>query len=253
MNSTAIIVQARTGSTRLPGKMLLPFFNNKSILEIILLRIYNEYDNKYKIILATSLNKSDDPIESLGSKIGVPVFRGDENNVLQRFIDAAQVHNIKNIIRVCADNPFLEVKHIQDLINIGINDNFDYVSFQYEDNIPVIKSHIGLFTEFTTINTLKRVNKLTDENIYTEHVTNFIYEHSSVFNLKLLPLPAYIIKQKEDVRFTLDTIEDFHLLKKLYFNIGEKNISDLRYLFKHIDANPDISEKMKEQIKLNSK
>ncbi len=116
---TGIIIQARTGSTRLPNKMILPFYNGKGILQILLERIKKKYNNQYTIILATTTNKNDEKIAEIGEKTGVEIYRGSENDVLKRFINAALSYNIFGIIRVCADNPLLDVNHIENLIQIG--------------------------------------------------------------------------------------------------------------------------------------
>lgn len=106
MNEAKIIIQARTGSTRLPQKMILPFYESEGIFSLILKRLTSIID-KNNIILATSTNENNDVLTDIAKEYGVNYFRGSENDVLQRFIDAANEFNAKKIIRVCADNPFL--------------------------------------------------------------------------------------------------------------------------------------------------
>ncbi|MDB4710952.1 hypothetical protein OAF16_04405, partial [Flavobacteriales bacterium] len=107
MSETGIIIQARTGSTRLPNKIILPFYKEKGILELIVERI-NKYTD-IPIVVATTKNPKDDAIVKIASKNGVGCYRGSENNVLSRFIETAKKNNFKNIIRICADNPFLDI------------------------------------------------------------------------------------------------------------------------------------------------
>ena len=102
---TAMIIQARVSSTRLPEKILMPFYDKYCCLELLVERIKPAID--IPIIIATSSNKKDNAIESLSKKMNVLCYRGDEHNVLKRFIDCAKQFNLKNIIRVCSDNPFL--------------------------------------------------------------------------------------------------------------------------------------------------
>ena len=113
MSETGIILQARTDSTRMPEKVILPFFQEKSILDLLL-----EKTKKLvaPVVLATTLNPSDDRICRLAEKHEVPVFRGSENDVLDRFIQAARKFGFSKIIRVCADNPFLDFTGMQTLI-----------------------------------------------------------------------------------------------------------------------------------------
>ena len=248
--NTAIIIQARTGSTRLPNKMILPFYKDKGILEIILTRINKKYSKKYKIILATTTNKNDNKIEEIGKKIGIDVYRGSETNVLKRFIDTAIEYDAESIVRVCADNPLLEIEHIENLINEGVKNNYDYVSYKFNENTPVIKSHLGLFTEYTNVKTLKKVIELTNDKYYFEHVTNYIYENDKSFNIKFLDLSKELYNKQ--YRFTLDTIEDFTTLQKIYSDISEEKLS-LRNIVEYVEQNLVLKEKMLTQIKQNTK
>ena len=96
---TGIIVQARTGSTRLPNKVLLPFYEGKGILELTITKLRN--NSKLPIVIATSKNSSDEKIIQLAKKSCVEFFSGSEKNVLERFIDAAvvlQVHVLVGVI-----------------------------------------------------------------------------------------------------------------------------------------------------------
>lgn len=250
-NRTAIIIQARTGSTRLPNKMILPFYEEKGILEIILNRIQKKYKEIYQIILATTINPNDNKIVEIGNRLGVNVFRGNEVDVLKRFIDTSDFYNIVNIVRVCADNPLIDVNHIEKLIEIGKIEKNDYVSYQCKDKIPVIKSHLGIFTEFTRLKALKKVNKLTSDKLYHEHVTNFIYENTNIFNIKLIDIPE-VIKNGKEYRFTLDTKEDFIILQKIYSDLTEDNLN-LKNLVEYINKNSELKEIMRTQIINNEK
>jgi spore coat polysaccharide biosynthesis protein SpsF len=215
LDKTVIIIQARTGSNRLPNKVLLPFYNDLSILDIIINRL-KDNKHKLKIIVATTTNIEDNNIEDLAIKNKVLHFRGSENNVLERFIKCAEEYNANYVIRVCADNPFILTDFIDDLIDISCDyKNIDYISFKNDENIPVIKTHLGLFAEFVSLNAIKRVAEQTSDNLFLEHVTNYIYTNENTFNIKLISLPNLLIN-RNDLRFTCDTIDDFNMLKKLY-------------------------------------
>ena len=108
MNKLGIIIQARTGSTRLPSKMILPFYGNDGILSILLSRL-TLCKLADSIIVETSSLSPDDAICYLVREHRVKCFRGDENEVLDRFIQAARYYGISKIIRFCADNPFLDI------------------------------------------------------------------------------------------------------------------------------------------------
>lgn len=245
---TGIIIQARKGATRLPNKMVLPFYQQKGVLELLIEKLLSNFPTD-KIVLATTENPLDDELISIAGKYQIHTFRGSEENVLQRFIGAAETFNFKNIIRICADNPFLDMEHIPTFMEEIDSENVDYVSYKLPSGLPTIKSHLGLFTEAVSLSALKTVKQSTSLSLYREHVTNYIYEHPENFNLRLLNLPYYI-DGTENIRLTLDTIEDFKIEQELYLKM--KNEST-RSLVDHIKNDPGILEKMKSEISRHSK
>jgi len=249
MNKTGIIIQARTGSTRLPNKILLPFYNNKNILDIIIEEVKSK-NPSLTIILATSTNEGDQVLEQTALKHNIVFYAGDENNVLSRFIEAADLNNLTHIVRICADNPFLQGDYIIDITKSI--DKYDYVSYCFKDGTPSILSHIGLFTEGTSTEALKKVAATTNDSLYLEHVTNFIHRNPDRFDLYYLPIERYT-KANKDIRFTLDTQSDFDLLKELYQLYIEKFNKDINLLTSYIENNSTVLNKMKLEIDKNSK
>jgi spore coat polysaccharide biosynthesis protein SpsF len=242
-----IIIQARLGSSRLPRKVLIPFVNNKSILQILIENLLKVF-SKDQIILATTKSDIDDELERFAINNKLNYFRGEESNVLKRFIDCAEHLKVSNIIRVCADNPFLMPQFITEIIN-NVDEEYDYVSFKFPDGTPTIKSHIGLFAEYTNLRALKKIAELTADPIYLEHVTNYLYSHSSLFRIKFINLPPNL-QNRKDIRLTIDSQEDFDNLKELYKNLPE--ITDenfLKDLLFAIDNNYQLKNIMIEQIK----
>ncbi len=239
------------GSTRLPGKVLLPFFEQYSILEIILRKIKKEFPQT-PLIVATTTSPFDTPIVKLCNNLSIDFFRGSETNVLDRFIQTAEKFKIKRIIRICADNPFLDIIYLKKLLEEQKDE--DYLSFHFPDGTPVIKSHIGIFAEATQLRSLKKVARLTDEAFYFEHVTNFIYANPNYFSLKWLDLPAYL-KERKDLRFTVDTKEDFQTQQKLFSLFSNKNLDSFRFrmVVDYVLSHPNILKRMSQQIKFNSK
>ena len=147
MNKLGIIIQARTGSTRLPSKMILPFYGNDGILSILLSRL-TQCKLADSIIVATTSSSPDDAICDLVREHRVKCFRGDENDVLDRFIQAARYYGISKIIRICADNPFLDIESLDSLILASENIDADYVSFCTSNHTPTIKTHFGFWAEY---------------------------------------------------------------------------------------------------------
>lgn len=252
-NNITIIIQARTGSTRLPNKMLLPIHNGKTILEIIVLNLLNYFDPS-QIVIATSTIEKDNAIEMLAKKLRVQSFRGSENDVLDRFIKAAESFKADKVIRVCADNPLLQADQLKLLANEFLKTQCDYLSFAYSDGTPVIKAHIGLFAEAVSLMALKKAAELTTESLYHEHVTNYIYSHPQKFKINFLPLPSEL-KDRKEVRLTVDTQEDFDSVKE----IVEGNYSGSNYeipiskILNYIDSNDRLIKSMKNEIERNTK
>lgn len=246
----SFIVQARTGSSRLPNKIMLPFFEGKSILELLIEKLRKVPDTQ--IIIATSVSPANDVIEDLCSVLGVHCFRGNETDVLQRFIDAAEKFGAEKLIRVCSDNPFLELDSIIKLVNTASSSDADYISFNI-DNVPSIKTHYGFWTEYTTLNALKKVKQLTNDGLFHEHVTNYIYSHPDTFSAEWISGPV-CLNNRKDIRLTCDTIEDFNCLKAIYADICKSKLyPTIREVVAYLDQHVEYLDKMVEQIKSNSK
>ena len=213
-----IIIQARTGSTRLHNKILLPFYGEQRIIDILIANI----------------------------KQACP------HNVLDRFIRAAEVFGINRFIRVCSDNPFLRPETFNTFF---AEHNFcpaDYIAYGFADGRPTIKSHLGLYSELTTIDALRRAAVSTQEKLYIEHVTIYLYTHPEKFKVRLLPLPAEL-EGRFDLRFTLDTMEDFTLLQELYATFHEKTDRSVHALLQLVQSHPDYRARMLENIARNEK
>jgi spore coat polysaccharide biosynthesis protein SpsF len=245
-----IIIQARTGSTRLPNKILKPFYGNKTILDILienLKQFYKEED----IILATSTSLGDTKLKEVASNHGICFFQGDENNVLNRFLVCAEQFKAQIIVRICADNPFLFPSFIQDIIN-KIIDGKDYASYQWPDGTPVMLSHIGLFAEAFQVSFIKRVSTLTQDPVFTEHVTNYIYSNKEKFDYEFLPIPS-ILNQSQNLRLTIDTESDFETASEIYQDWVKCEIQDVESLLFIINNKPQLISKMLKEIHKNAK
>jgi spore coat polysaccharide biosynthesis protein SpsF (cytidylyltransferase family) len=247
----AFIVQARSGSTRLPNKMNMPFYENQNILDIILNRLKTHFKD-IPFILATTVNIKDDAIVETGTRNQVEIYRGSEDNVLSRFVEASKQFSVKHVIRICADNPFISVKYLEELIQFYQTEKADYVSFISENGLPAMKTHYGFFTEITSFKTLEMTAQKTQDPFYCEHVTNFIYGNPDLFSLNFIKIPSEI--ENANIRLTVDTMEDFIICKEIYSYLMLHNFSvEPAYIIKYINDNPDFLSVMKDQINLNKK
>lgn len=250
----AIIIQARLGSTRMPGKILLPFYHNETILSIIVKRLIAAFPD-VPVVVATSVDSSNDPLEREAIRLGAFCYRGDENDVLSRFIGASEMVGAEAIIRVCSDNPFLSDEAISRLLQNLTSESYnpDYVGF-WVNNHPNILTHHGFYAEGVKVEALKRVAEMTSEKLYHEHVTNFIYTHPDNFRLLWLdPDPALI--GREDIRLTIDTPDDFNSARRIYSELTDSSTPlTISNVVAHIDAaDSDLIASMTRQIDKNSK
>lgn len=245
-----IILQARTGSTRMPEKVIKPFFGDQSILDILIGKV-----KKLNVpaVLAITENPSDDRICDLAARHDFPVFRGSENDVLDRFIQAARKHSFSKIIRVCADNPFLDPESMKTLITKFEQSDADYLSFQLAGNKPSILTHFGFWTEGVKLSALEKAAQMTSEKLYHEHVTNFVYGNPEFFKVQFIQASPLVFS-RTDIRMTLDTPEDFEIQKEIFAQLSTENPNfAIPEIVAWLDRHPEILEIMKNEIRRNQK
>lgn len=247
-----IIIQARTGSSRLPQKMVLPFYENKGILETIIIRLI-EAGIKIPIVIATTTCDIDDIIADIGFKYKLPVFRGSEENVLERFILTANEFGFNKIIRICADNPFLDISALNYQIESFIEMDVDYWCYALGDYTPSIKTHYGFWTEGVKLSTLKKIASSTKENVYQEHVTNYIYSNSNHFSIHYEKIEK-TIENEHCIRLTIDTKVDFSLGQRVFRELNELKLPlTATNILKHIKGKAEIINIMRNEIAKNTK
>jgi spore coat polysaccharide biosynthesis protein SpsF len=251
-NRTGIIIQARTGSTRLPGKMTLPFYEDQGLI-LLMINKFKRNAGNVPFVIATTVSHGDDIISEICKKSRVQCFRGSENNVLDRFIETAEKYSFGTIIRVCADNPFFDVPSTLLLGKLLNETKADYAGFEMDGNLPSIKTHIGIWGEAITLEAMKKAASLTEESLYQEHVTNYVYSHPQSFKVILVPAPSELGK-RTDLRFTLDTPEDYELHRKIFMTLAaDGKTEDINALINLVDHHIDFKEVMKNQIVQNTK
>ena len=245
-----IIIQARMGSTRLPRKILREFYDRKSLIEIIINNL-QKLDSAH-VIVATSINPNNNELVTFLEKRNIPVYRGSENDVLSRFIGAAETYGIDGIVRICSDNPFLDRQGIEHLIEKGKTSDADYIGYRI-NNTPSIKTHFGFWGEFVTLNALKRVDATTKDKMSHEHVTIHMYTHPDEFKCEWIECPAYL-QGRNDIRLTVDNEEDFINAQEVYSALCSIDPNfGLQDVVKYIDSHSELQESMKKMIANNQK
>lgn len=199
---TICVIQARLGSQRLPGKMLMKI-GDLSIIEWVFLRVKQSIKID-EIFLATTSNEQDKVLADIALSNDISVFRGSENNVLSRFVEINKISNADNIVRVCADNPFVSADEIDKLINNFLVNDFDYACNHKE--VLGNKYVDGFGAEIFTKKTLLEINQKSNKLEHFEHVTTYVWENQEAFNISALT-PEKNLAYPE-LRFDVDTEED---------------------------------------------
>ncbi len=206
------IIQARMGSKRFPKKMFATLADKK-IIEWVIIRLKRS-KLLSEIILATSFNKENDIFTEIADKYKISIFRGSENNVLERFAEAAKKYKAKNIIRVCADNPFIDPSEIDNLINYF---RFAKVSYAFNHrNICQNNYADGFGAEIFTNTLLAFLNKFAKDKNHREHVTSLIWDYPEIFNLGIMKANDNLAFP--NLRFDIDHINDLTKLENLIKN-----------------------------------
>lgn len=220
----AFIIQARMGSSRLPGKILMNIpmtSSGKPLLEWILDDLkYSCFQNE--IIVASSIGVENDQLESFCEVKGIHCYRGDENDVLSRFIDIANLSNYDCIVRMTADNPIVDIKLLDQTIKYHIEQDNDYTN----------TSALPLGMNFEVISP-KSILELTGGNLTTEekeHVTLFIKNQNRYKKGTFDPSLGF---NANSLRLTVDYPSDFLVVSwvlQMRMELGMRGIELVKFL-----------------------
>ncbi len=221
-------------STRLPGKVLKPVLG-KPLLEYQLERLkrVQEADN---LVVATTENETDDPVIALCQSLAVQTIRGSEHDVLGRYFQAAEKSNAHAIVRITADCPLIDPQVVDSVIACYREDagQFDYVANVLERTYPR-----GMDTEVFSFAALETAFKNAMEPADREHVTRYFYQNPNQFRMKNIPY----YKDTSQHRWTVDTIEDFQLVEKIFSELYPKNPEfTLEETLSLLEKHPDWAE-----------
>lgn len=246
-----IIVQARMGSTRLPGKILKEFYKGQTLLEVLLAKLHKVPNAT--VIVATSDNPNNDALEDFLKEKHELVYRGSEDDVLSRFIGAADQFGIDGVIRICSDNPFIDLDGLKKLASAASQSkDVDYMGFRI-NNKPSILTHFGFWGEFVTTKALKKVAEITSEKSAHEHVTYYVYNHPETFTCDWLTTPTSL-DGKGNIRLTIDTPEDLENAKLVFQSLMEQDENyTLEQVVEFLDHNTKIKDSMARIIEQNIK
>jgi len=224
------IIQARMGSTRLPGKVLVDLAGETVLARVV--RRMQRANLIDTVLIATTVSPSDDRIVDEASRLNVDCFRGSEEDVLDRYWQASQKTLADAVVRVTSDCPLIDPSLVDATIQLFLDQQADYASNCTSRAYPR-----GLDVEICTVKVLRRAWEDAREPYEREHVTPFFYEHPELFRLAEL-------KSKIDYsshRWTLDTPDDLKLVRAIYEHFPGRDDFSWFEILKLVEENPSIS------------
>jgi len=209
------LIQARLGSSRLPGKSILPLplaavGDEQTILGHVVSRARRATSVQH-VMVATTTQALDDPLADLATRLGVSVFRGDEQDVLGRFTGSlAQAGDFQTLVRLTADNPAIDPAFIDAAVAHHLATGADYT---YTSGLP-----LGTNIEVLSAQALRHASQAATQPDEREHVTPYLRRHPELFQLETLAL--VVPPAVATLRLTVDYPSDYALASLLFSNLG---------------------------------
>ncbi|RTE07934.1 cytidylyltransferase domain-containing protein [Paenibacillus whitsoniae] len=227
---TVMIIQARMGSSRLPGKVLLPL-GKTVVLDYVVQRCRN-VQGVDEVIVATSVLAPDDAIAAWCEQNEVICFRGSEDDVLSRYYMCAAAYDPDYVIRVTADCPFVDYEMASGLIQQMKQERVDILDLV--GDVPR-----GLTVEIVAFSALETMYNVGKELRHREHVTYYAYEHREQFTRKSYPVSTPLLHP--ELRITLDTEEDYALCKRIGDHFRDNMLVSSEDVVEFLLQNPDVA------------
>ncbi len=226
-----VLIQARCGSSRLPNKVLKEF-SGKTDLEWVVERVSHSRRID-EIMVITSIEKNNLPLIRLCADLDVRVFVGSENDVLDRYYQAARLLNPRYVIRITADCPLFDWTYLDMAID-SMEDSVDYLC-EADGQFPD-----GLDIEIIRFDALKKAWLAAKMLSEREHVTLYIRNHPELFNIKKIDCP---ISGIGNMRWTLDETEDYCFISAVYEHFVSEGKSDFltKDVLGYLSENPELS------------
>jgi spore coat polysaccharide biosynthesis protein SpsF len=230
MNIVAII-QARMGSSRLPGKVLKDL-GGETVLARVVRRLQRSRQIA-RIIVATTTAPGDEVIVAECDRLQALCFRGAEQDVLDRYYQAARANAADAVVRVTSDCPLIDPELVDETVEVFRDKHADYASNVFPRTYPR-----GLDTEVFSFDALDRAWREAREAHQREHVTPYLYEHPQIFKLASLSGAADYSRY----RWTLDTREDLELLRAIYSRFDGRDDFSWKEVLRLMESEPELAE-----------
>lgn len=226
------IIQARMGSSRLPGKMMMPLDGVPTITHMV--RRVKEASSLNTVVVATSDQTQDDIIALYAQRAGAAVYRGAEDDVLGRMFEAASQHDAHNVVRLTGDCPLLSPDCIDAVVSTLTQTDADYASTVLERTFPR-----GFGAEAFTFSSFKHVEEHAQEPYEREHVTPYYRDGTGDFDTvgvtSDIVFDSVKYRNRTDLRLTLDEAPDYELLNTVYEGVQFDDVLPARVAIDYID------------------
>lgn len=225
------IVQARCGSTRLPEKVFA-LIDGKPLIWHVVMRL-KQAKKVDEIIIATTDNARDDVIETWCRENNVLCFRGNEDDVLNRYYEASRHFPSDVVVRITADDPFKEPEVIDEVIDTLLDGDYDLVTNNFPPSFPE-----GLDCEAFYFKVLEEMEKKSEDSFEREHVTQYVYRNPDKYKIGNVACE----KQLSHYRWTIDNIEDLQMVNAIYEKRHGQGTLLMEEILDIIEKNPEISD-----------
>jgi spore coat polysaccharide biosynthesis protein SpsF len=225
------IIQARMGSTRLRGKVLEDIGGSTMLARVM--RRTRRAVSLDEVVVATTVERADEALVAECVRLAVPVFRGDEQDVLDRYYQAARAHRAEAIVRITSDCPLIEPEVIDKVVHAFLDARPDYGSNTLERTYPR-----GLDTEIMTLTALELAWHRATESYQRVHVTPYLYQNPDQFTL----LSVTNDKDYSRYRWTVDTPEDLAFVRQVYCRLGNDDAIRWTDILDLLAREPELAE-----------
>jgi len=233
----AAIIQARMGSSRLSGKVMMKVDNNKSVLSYVVnqLKHCNLLD---KIIIAITNLSEDEKIVEFANKLEIPYFRGNPTDVLDRYYQCAKKFSISTIIRITSDDPLIDPTIVDQIIEKFNSSSFDYITNCRPRTYPQ-----GTEAEIFSFSTLETAWQNAKKPSEREHVTPYLFNNPKKFKIFNIEYSKNI----SHLRWTVDMEQDLQFVKAVVSKIPKRPIL-MKDIISLLEKEPDLVNINKDYI-----
>ena len=229
------IIQARMGSSRLPGKVLKDI-GGAPMLQRVVVRA-RRARSLGRVVVATTTDPGDDPLAAFCRRQGFPVFRGHPYDVLDRYYQTAKYFDAEVVVRLTADCPVIDPREIDRTVSAFLAAKVDFAA----NRLPPPwhrTTPIGMDTEVVTFPALERAWREAEAKYAREHVMPYLYEEAGRFNTLLVDHDPDL----GDLRLTVDTPEDLELVRKVFSYFGNSDEFTMGEMVTLLDSHPELRQ-----------